>query len=166
MLDVSLFDGLEPAARRRFWLLELLIEKLEPSAALQLAAQMESFIRGENPATIVKVPELGPPPRPANAACVSATPDVFFEEQALSVPAPSRGSRLLQGKALQDFTNAVSTGLANAELACRFGITPRQANSLRMGIEKRLPHLRMTKVANPEKRGIDRVTELRMQEDF
>jgi hypothetical protein len=127
---------------------------------------MESFIRGENLTTVVKVPELGPPPRPANAACVSAARDVFVEEQALSVPALSRGSRLLQGKALQDFTNAVSSGLANAELAGRFGITPRQANSLRMGIEKRLPHLRMTKVANPEKRGIDRGTELRMQEEF
>jgi hypothetical protein len=173
MLDSSLSQGLGDGGRRRLWLLELLISKLEPSAALYLAVKMESFVRGDSFGIIPEAGEAagsvaessnrsaGAPP--SEAPYVSAEPEAPSAAETL---AEGRGSRLLHGKALQDFTDALGAGADNTELARRFRMTPRQANGLRMGIQKRLPHLRMAKVAKPKKVKLDRSTELQMQEAF
>jgi hypothetical protein len=137
MPDASLFEGLDHAGRRRLWLLKVLIQKVEPTAVLNLATQMESFVRGENPAVVVaEVREMvegasGQSLRSADATCPSGVPDVFAEPKAASAAEPvaeGHGSRLLHGKALQE--------------------------------------LRMTKITKPKKPELDRATELKMQEVF
>jgi hypothetical protein len=170
MLNETLLQGLDPAGRRRLWLLETLIQKLEPSAALDLAAKMESFVCGGHSIQISDPPADEPTPSFQGQVPVpSSKPDVADVVQRTSGAERSssgRGPRLLDEKSLEEFTAALGAGADNTQLARQFGLTPRQANSLRMGIQKRLPHLRTAKVVKPKRPELDRSTELQMQEAF
>jgi hypothetical protein len=77
-----------------------------------------------------------------------------------------RPGRLLDRRRLHEFRDAIAHGMSNTELAARFGMTPRQANGLRMGLTRRDPHLRAASARGSTKPALDRETELRMQAAF
>jgi hypothetical protein len=173
MLDTNApFEGLDHAGRRRLWLLQQLIQQVKPDEALKLAERMEEFVLGaerrvvaeRGAITVVKgssPDDPGPRTLPLREAAKPAP-----VHDGAAAPSPRRGARLLEGERMREFLAALGAGADNTELARRFGLTPRQANGLRMGIEKQHPHLRLVRSTKPKVVGLDRPTELQMQEEF
>lgn len=162
--DPTLFQELDCHSRRRLWLLQFLLGKLEPEDALILAQQMETFVLGTAPARVR--PRCAGESGPGNRNDVWAVRPASATQGRDADQAQQRG-RLLADDSLREFVHAIAAGLSNAELAARFGFTPRQANGLRMGLSKRNPPLRGAAFA-PECKPphIDRATELKLQEAF
>jgi hypothetical protein len=162
--SLDIFEGLSQPGQRRLWLLHNLLQKLEPEEALRLAERMEKFVLAGDAVSFS-------PSRQATeeeGGRVAGSMPPFAGKPHAASPARPRpsGSRLLEGASLQEFTEALMAGADNSELARRFSLTPRQANGLRMGIEKRYPQLRAVKRAQPKRPELDRTTELQMQEAF
>ena len=162
--DPTLFHELDSHGRRRLRLLQFLLEKLEPNEALSLAQQMEDFVLGgaserEQRASSTDGDEGGTRPPAWTVRAVESGKRGGEEGQ-------QRG-RLLADESLRAFAEAIAAGVSNAELASRFGFTPRQANGLRMGLARRNPALRAVS-STLEKRPptLDRETELKLQEAF
>jgi hypothetical protein len=109
------------------------------------------------------------PPSPPQEPLMTfvAEPDGAGRALLVENPQPESG-RLLSEKDREAFIAALAGGADNDELARRFGITRRQANSLRMGIVKSRPALGsvMPKHVAPKREPLDRKTELQLQEDF
>lgn len=206
MNNQQLAQGLDVSGQRRLWLLQMLVEKIDPEQALQLAERMEHFIlsgagfslklpaaqrdatisklerpdvdlgsrtwaervaapQGRNPSRqrLVADAGVGPvePLHPTQHEIPERPPSVQFP------PTTGRGDgRLLAEEAVPKFIEAIDHGATNDELARVFGITRRQANGLRMGLVKRMPHLGSAKPPAQEKPKLGRETELQMQEDF
>jgi hypothetical protein len=165
--DPTLFQQLDNHGRRRLWLLQLLLDKLEPEEALSLAQQMETFILGSAAAK-----DAGPRAKGDAGSAAGERSDGWTVRPA-AAPAErepdetQQRGRLLAEESLRDFAQAIAAGLSNAELARRFGFTPRQANGLRMGLTRRNPALRAAAAAQESKpQPLDRATELRLQEAF
>jgi hypothetical protein len=163
--DPTLFHELDSHGRRRLRLLQFLLEKLEPEEALSLAQQMETFVLGSDSAKEHR-------PAAKNGADTGAETPAWTVRPAAA--AGERGGedgqqrgRLLERESLRAFAEAIAAGLSNAELASRFGFTPRQANGLRMGLARRNPALRAAASGRTKKPPpIDRETELKLQEAF
>jgi hypothetical protein len=161
--DPALFQELDSNSRRRLWLLQFLLERLEPEEALNLAQQMEGFILGSAARDHRSRSKSG-------AGSGATERNDGWAVRPESAPherdpddAQQRG-RLLGDDSLREFAEAIAAGLSNAELASRFGFTPRQANGLRMGLTRRNPALRAPQDGKPPQ--IDRATELKLQEAF
>ena len=88
-------------------------------------------------------------------------------ESLLKTPSGNSPGRLLTREELQAFQDQALNGATNQDLAQRFGLTPRQANGIRMGLAKRVPQIALKRiVAKPPKMSLDRATELQMQSEF
>src|SRR5690242_7928672 len=163
--DPTLFHELDSHGRRRLRLLQFLLEKLEPDEALSLAQQMENFVLGgaseKEQRTASKDGDEGGCRRPAWAVRATVGSGKRGGEEG------QQGGRLLADESQRAFAAAIAAGVSNAELASRFGFTPRQANGLRMGLTRRNPALRSAS-STLEKRSptLDRETELKLQEAF
>jgi hypothetical protein len=174
MTDIELFSGSDGAANRRLWFLQILIDKMDAERALALAARLETFVATGRTLTIVDEASETPtttegtvtPPAPA---VVRDTPNVAPArpvEPAILVQ-PLAQPRLLADAELQEFATRAANGASNRDLAIRFGLTPRQANGIRMGLAKRSPQVALRRVARAKpKDTLDRATELQMQVDF
>jgi hypothetical protein len=151
-----------------------LIERVDPKVALDLAIRMDSFVCGKSIAIVTAQEELtvfndavvlGDEELTEHVGRAQVDRAEATAERESAQPAAS-GSRLLDEQTRQRFREAIAAGTDNAELARQFGMTPRQANGLRMGLQKQYPHLRAIKITKPKRPELDRSTELQMQEAF
>jgi hypothetical protein len=144
-------DLAQPAATAGEWMVLPHLPQVANAPSAAAAPRVETFV-----------------PEPGGERLPAAPPSAAVEP--ISGPAyrPASGDdgRLLDGPARQAFIAALRHGADNDELARTFGITRRQANGLRMGIVKRQPGLAVPKRAPDRPKGLDRETELRMQEEF
>jgi len=176
MTDIELFSGPDGASNRRLWFLQILIDKMDAERALALAARLETFVATGRTLTIVEeASETPPTPQRAMTSSASGTAhDVAFPKGASARPIqpallshPLAQPRLLAETELQEFAASAANGASNRDLAIRFGLTPRQANGIRMGLAKRSPQVALKRVARAKpKEQLDRATELQMQTDF
>lgn len=164
--DASSLMGIDPSVRR-LWLLQILVEKVDPAQALTIAERMEAFIVGSADSA-----REDRPLRPNDGVKQGRNAELSFMEAAPSrtaevITMPSSGTeRLLDAQQLQAFVTAAAEGVDNTELARRFGLTPRQANGIRLGLTRRNILRRMAKPAVAPRPAIDRATELQLQEAF
>ena len=163
-MDLTTLRGLDPTARR-FWLVNILCQKVEPELALRLAERMEMFIVGGRQLE-ARRDERVAAERCATAAEPAPKQEATHAAEVITMQPPP-GVRLLEGDRLREFVAAAAAGVDNAELGRRFGLTPRQANGIRLGLTKRNILRRMVpKPPAPPRPVIDREAELRLQEDF
>jgi hypothetical protein len=154
---------IDSPAGRRLWLLRTLLERMEPEAALALAERMENFIVDAAAAA----GDARRCRRPADEDAGPATGRVRGTTTASSTAAVSPcGGRLLGDAQLSEFIETATLGASNQDLGRRFGLTPRQANSIRMGLAKRAPQVALKRGADRPKENPDRATELQMQSAF
>ena len=140
-------DESERAAERRLWLLQSLLEKMDVEKALALAARMEAFITGVR-ATSGKdeqrhVASQNAPMHLLDGSIVRRD-DHSHSAAKRSPPAAfarNAAGRLLSDAELQAFRDGAVQGASNYDLASRFGLTPRQANAIRMGLAKGTPQV-------------------------
>jgi hypothetical protein len=184
-MDITFLSaGLAADAQRRLWFLfSALQEKATPEAALRMAERMERFVVGgvdeagtgeAAPATGEALPAeraewLVRAHRPSQDGAPGATVSgAGAASGAQGSPAGRQDApgRLLQDGLFEEFVAALKRGADNTELARLFGVTKRQANGLRMGIEKRFPALRGARHPSSQKPKMDRETELRLQSEF
>src|SRR5919198_700066 len=104
------FEDLSQSSRRRLWLLQHLMQKVEPEEALRLAERMESFVLGgsfsfpsDAPASDAHPDHAAPPP-------MSAPPAASGPSLRNTAPKSTSGNRLLEGEALRQFTEALMGG--------------------------------------------------------
>jgi hypothetical protein len=183
-MDMTLLSsGLTADAQRRLWFLySALQEKGAPEMALQMAERMERFVVGgvgeagraemsspagrTHPADAIEWLVQAARPVPGDSPAASGSPTAA-ETRAPAAGRQDGPGRLLQDEAFEEFVAALKRGADNGELARLFGVTKRQANGLRMGIEKRFPALRSARPpSSPRKPTMDRETELRLQSEF
>ena len=158
--------NLDSPAGRRLWLLRTLVERMEPEAALALAERMENFIVGAT-AEAAMPGDNQKYPRAADENSDPATDRGRGTTTAPPMVAVSPcGGRLLGEAQVSDFIETAALGASNHDLARRFGLTPRQANSIRMGLAKRAPQVALKHRAERPKETSDRATELQMQSAF
>jgi hypothetical protein len=157
-------DESESAAQRRLWFLQPLLEKMDPEKALDLAARMEAFVTKDGQATIRKHDHPHPAARTAPAELSAAQAGTIVRSLDHSNSAAERRppatlkrdatGRLLNDAEMQAFMSRALQGATNRELARLFGLTPRQANGIRMGLAKRTPQVALSvavKEANSER---------------
>jgi hypothetical protein len=174
MTDIELFNGPDGAANRRLWFLQVLIDKMDAERALALATRLETFVATGRTLTIVDdATELQSTtdravttPAPAMAPNIpnGATARPI---EAVMVAPPHAQQRLLSDAQLQEFAASAAAGAGNRDLGIRFGLTPRQANGIRMALAKRAPQVALKRAVRAKpKETLDRATELQMQVDF
>ena len=154
----------ESAAQRRLWFLQQLLEKMDAEKALELAARMEMFVAAGGQATFHKDDHRHPSaqnaPRQLPAAQggtiaqsldtsspgPASHPEHEHISSAAEPPPPATLKRQVTGRLLnegeqQAFINRAVQGATNRDLARLFGLTPRQANSIRMALAKQTPQV-------------------------
>jgi len=149
-------DASPEAVARRLWFLKVLTTRMQPEQALSLAARMEAFVAsggkattlrhgGQMPALTASLFESIAQSRPwATGSAVRFRALLAAFEPRTSTPSrvgSNQGGRLLTETELQEYVDLAIKGANNQDLARHFGITPRQANGLRMGLAKRFPQL-------------------------
>jgi hypothetical protein len=179
-------QDLDAAARRRFWLLRILIERHgHPQDALEHARRMERFISGAPLAaptaatTELRFPtQSGVSPNVTPAAKQAADALASITSRMPGDPLPTSPGRVSETAAPPPagqtgavdrarFAQAVADGASNAELARMFGLKPRQANCLRLGLMRtRLSPRSGSRPSRDNAPAHTRETELRMQETF
>jgi hypothetical protein len=171
--DTGHLQEMSGAAKRRLWLLEVLLGKMEPESALALAARMEAFVAGEastigreaNEGTSTEQASPRPSQEPPSNGREAATDQAVSSASQPCTPA-ERG-RLLTDDELREFAVAAVNGATNRDLARRFRLSPRQANGIRMGLAKRTPQVALKRaVSSKPKEMLDRATELQLQDAF
>ena len=145
----AMADESESAAQRRLWFLERLLEKVDAEQALDIAARLEAFVADgpvglrkqdhrhsahQNAGTNLPAPQTGK---------IGPTID---QSRSVAEPPPTAtrrgdGGRLLNDAELQAFASRAVHGATNRELGRLFGLTPRQANGIRMALAKRHPQV-------------------------
>jgi hypothetical protein len=155
-------DESESGAQRRLWFLEQLLEKMDAEKALALAARMEKFVATYGQATIRKddhrpaAAQNAPAELPAiQAETIAGSLDPSSSAAVPRAPSTMKQDvkrRLLTDAEIQAFMNRAVQGATNRELAHLFGLTPRQANGIRMTLAKRTPQvaLRPTAASTPD----------------
>jgi hypothetical protein len=142
-------DQSENAAQRRLWLLQRLMETMDAEKALELAARMEAFVatnaqeafreEDHRRSTVRKAPtEL---PAAPFGDIRSFDQSHFAREPSPASTTRDGAGRLLNDGELQAFTGRAVQGATNRELGRLFGLTPRQANGIRMALAKRNPQV-------------------------
>jgi hypothetical protein len=147
--DGVMADESENAIQRRLWFLQLLLEKMDAEKALDLAARMEAFVATDGPATLPKEDHRHPAaqnaPTKLPAAQTGNMARSLDESSAAERPPPAMtrdgAGRLLSDGETQAFMTRAVRGATNRELARVFGLTPRQANGIRMALAKRNPQV-------------------------
>jgi hypothetical protein len=146
--------------------LKLALESAGLEEALAIAERMEAFVTGAVHAAVSKAThehtgadDMQP------MGSTDATQDTAMRDADRAARSTDSRPRLLDGDNLRRFAEAAGSGMSNADLAARFGLTPRQANGLRMGLAKRGAIATKPKKSNHAV-SLDRETELAMQEAF
>jgi hypothetical protein len=155
-----LFDGLTSDERRRLYFLLLVADKLHPREALAFAERMDEFISrkavssepnsppfasvnnptGESSRTVQtngSEPEFGNSGDESPAANNMAGTSRASANHPASFNGTPFSLRSLDSSTQIEFFKAVARGATNAELAERFGLTKRQAHTLRIGMMRR-----------------------------
>jgi hypothetical protein len=120
----------EVAAQRRLWFLQIVLDKMEPEKALELATRMETFVLSGTPMI---------DPKDQRAALQTAGASLSAKQVQKSGDHAAR--QVLNAEQLREFTDLALQGSSNDDLAKRFELTPRQANGIRMGVAKRVPQV-------------------------
>jgi len=140
-------DESESAAQRRLWFLHRLLEKMGAEQALDMAVRMEAFVAMGGEATNPEddrwhsAAQNTPTGLPTTQARNFAG-SLDQSSSAADPPPPATmrkhgAGRLLNDGEIQAFMTRAVQGATNRELARLFGLTPRQANGIRMALAKR-----------------------------
>jgi len=139
----------ERAAQRRFWLLQRLLANMEAERALELAERMEAFVADDGEVSLRKEHHRhqeaeNAPTResPAQAGTIAhGLQSSSIAEPPASMSRRESAGRLLNDDELKAFMDRAIQGATNRDLARLFGLTPRQANGIRMALAKRTPQV-------------------------
>jgi hypothetical protein len=144
-------DEAESGAQRRLRFLQLFLEKMDAEEALALAARMEAFVTTGVETTPRNDDQRRTAPQDAPAQSLAAPTGTIArglhpgssaaERPAPAKPARDASGRLLNDAELRSFTDRAVQGATNRDLARLFGLTPRQANGIRMALAKRTPQV-------------------------
>jgi hypothetical protein len=129
----------QSSEQRRLWLLQRLLEKMDADKALDLAARMEKFVSRESQTTARQ--DDGRYPAAENALAELDRGSSPLEPRPPARSAGDCSGRLLSAGELQAFIDRAVQGATNRDLARLFGLTPRQANGIRMALAKRMPQV-------------------------
>jgi hypothetical protein len=154
-------DESESAVERRLWFLQVLLEKMDVEKALALAARMEAFINAGEQATAPKdelrhVSSRNSPRHLLDGSIVRRDDRSAPERSPSAASARDVPGRLLNDAELYAFRDRAVQGASNYDLASRFGLTPRQANAIRMGLAKGTPQVALSVAARSRGWLVDR----------
>lgn len=145
-LELGLCEDLDEAGRRRWWIVQVVVERLmedNPARALELAFRFEQFIQRGGFDTSAR-PEPQPPREPVPTPPVVAAAGAPAKERASTDSARAARLRvpLLPSETRAAFAAVAATGVDNRELARRFQLTVRQAHAIRLSMARQRPEVR------------------------
>ena len=148
----ELFSDLNTHQRRRLYFLLAALSKDEAATAVELAARMENFVLSQAVVSCAKSAAADAASPVVERAVGADAPDTGTDaktdlgasndgaaraepmfRKVVPAPAPAERGSALSGAQRLEFRKAMDAGATNSQLGARFGLTPRQANALRMG---------------------------------